>query len=122
LRGASADPGYAQLVEDTPDLGRQGLAGEFFFQGQWCPRLGLEDPVAVTVEGERDAPPAHHLPQEQEVALGVFLLAEDGVGHVACRVVDRTHESKPGAVWAEPLVTAAVNLQEHPTLGHPLAA
>src|SRR5450759_4697667 len=37
-------------------------------------------------------------------------------------VVDRPHKSEPGAVRAEPLVAAAVDLQQHPSLGHPLPA
>jgi len=67
--------------------------------------------VAVAVEGEWDAAAAHHFPQEQEVALGVFLVPEDGVRNVAGGVVDRPHQSEPGAVRAEPLVAAAVDLQ-----------
>jgi hypothetical protein len=61
LRRAGADPSDVQLVEDAPYLGGLGLAGEFFFQGQWFPVLRLKDPVAVTVEGERETTPPHYL-------------------------------------------------------------
>ncbi len=67
--------------------------------------------MTVAVEGEGDSVPAHHFLQEQEVALGVFLLAEEGVRDIARGVIDRPNESEPGAVRAEPLVTAAVDLQ-----------
>ena len=85
------------------------LTGDLFHCG---PSLSKAFSLATgrSCEGERDAPPPHYLPQEQEVALGVFLLSEDGVGHVACGVINRTHESKPGAVWTEPLVAAAIDL------------
>ena len=121
LGRASADPGDVQVSEHAPHLGGQRLAGELLFQCHRFLRSGLEDLVTVAVEGKRHAAPAHHLTQEQEVTLGVFLFPEDGERNVAGGVIDRPHESEPGSVWAQPLVAAAVNLK-HPGLGHSLAA
>jgi len=106
----SADPGDAELIEDTPDLGRQRFAGELFRECERFLRPGLKDHVAVAVKRERDAALAHHLAQEQEVTLGVLLFAKESVGNVACGVIDRSDESKPGPVWTQPLVAAAIDL------------
>ena len=66
------------------------------------------------------------LVMDRSTAVQVFtdldLLPEEGAGNVAGRVVDAAQESEPGTVWAEPLVAAAVGLQQHPSLWHPLAA
>ncbi len=122
LGRARADPGGAEIVQHASDLGRQGLAGQLFFEGQGLLFLRMKDLMAVAVEGEWDPPLANHLTQEQQIALGVFLLTEDGVGNVPRRVVDRPQKSEPGTVRAEPLVTAAVHLEKHPRLGHSLTA
>jgi len=113
---ASADPGDAELIEDAPDLGRQRLAGELFLECERFLRPGLKDHVAVAVKRERYAALAHHFAQEQEVTLGVLLFAKESVGNVACGVIDRSDESKPGPVWTQPLVAAAGSTLSLPAL------
>jgi len=116
LGRASADPGDAELIEDAPDLGRQRLAGELFLECERFLRPGLKDHVAVAVKRERYAALAHHFAQEQEVTLGVLLFAKESVGNVACGVIDRSDESKPGPVWTQPLVAAAGSTLSLPAL------
>ena len=66
--------------------------------------------MAVAVESERDTPPTHHSPQEQEVPLRVFLLSEESVRNVAAGIINRSHKSEPGPTWTQPLVAAAIDL------------
>lgn len=122
LGRASADPGDAEFVEDAPDLSGQRFPGELLCQCEGHFRFGLEDLVAVAVKGEGKAASPCYSAQEQKVALGVFLLAEGGERNIAGGVVNPADKSEPGAVGAEPLVTAAVDLQEHPGLRPPLPA
>jgi len=57
--------------------------------------------------------------QDLEIARGVLLVAEDGRRDRPRRVVDRPDEGDLGAPALEPVVAAAVNLEEEPCGGHP---
>lgn len=81
-----------------------------------------EDAVAIDIQGQRDALAADHLAQPLHVPLGVFLLPEHRPGHCTGGVVDAADEGQPGTVRAQPLVAAAIGLQQHAFLGHPLPA
>jgi hypothetical protein len=80
--------------------------------------------VAVVVELQRDAVAPQHPPQEEEVALSVLLLTKECRHDLAISVVDGRQKAGLGLVWAEPVVEAAVYLQEHSFLGSavPMAA
>ena len=82
----------------------------------------LEDRVAVVVELQREAVVPEHLAQEEEVAVGVLVLAEEGGNDFAGGVVDGAEDGGWGLVWAEPVVEAAVYLQEHSFLKPTIAA
>ena len=77
-----------------------------------------EDPVAVVVERERAAVMEHDVFEQQEVAVRVFLLAEQRVGRSARRVIDRADEGEGGAAPLEPIVATAIDLEQHAFLGH----
>ena len=62
------------------------------------------------------------LDEHGEIARTVLLLAEGGPGHQAGGIVDAGHEREPGTATLEPVVAAAVDLEEHARLRHPLAA
>ena len=59
---------------------------------------------------------------EQEVAPGILLFGEPGAGHGTGGIVHCQQQRKPGTFLTQPLVVAAVDLQEHPLLGHTPAA
>ena len=61
------------------------------------------------------------LDERLEVAHGVLLLAEHRPGHGAGGIVDGTHEREPWSSALEPVVLAAVDLEQDASLGHPLA-
>jgi hypothetical protein len=54
-----------------------------------------------------------HPAQEEEVTLGVLLLAKECCYDLASGVVNGAEEAGLGLVWAEPVVEATVYLQEH---------
>ena len=125
LRGAGSDPARAQLLEEAPDLGRSAAAGELLLQGGGLLDR-VEDRVLVAVYGHGDATAAHHLPEQLEVALGILLLPEAGPGNQAGGVVDAADQGEVGPSTLQPVVAAAVDLEQHalariavPTLSMP---
>ena len=60
--------------------------------------------------------------QQHEVASGVLAGAEDGVDRRAGGVVHGQEQGEFGSPVLKPGVMAAVQLHQHPSLGHPLAA
>src|SRR5207245_1805659 len=73
-------------------------------------------------ELEGDAPLPEHLAQQEQVALGILLLAKDSGDDGPGRIVDRGEQAAVGMPCPEPLVPAAINLQQHPRLRHPVPA
>ncbi|HXH20631.1 MAG TPA: hypothetical protein VNN10_01285, partial [Dehalococcoidia bacterium] len=63
-----------------------------------------------------------HLSQQQEVALSVLLLPEEGRDDLASGVIDGGQEGAGRVVEAEPGVGAAVNLEQDAFLGPAVAA
>ena len=77
--------------------------------------------MAIAVEGHRQAVAAGDVAHELEVARAVLLVAEGGEDEPARGVVDGAHEREPGPATLEPVVAAAVDLEEQALAGHPLA-
>ncbi len=84
--------------------------------------VGEEDGVLIAVNGQGDAIAAHHLAEQLEVFLGVLALAEAGPRDHARGVVDAAHQAQPRPPSLQPVVAAAVDLQEHAGAGHALPA
>ena len=82
----------------------------------------LEDGVAVAVQRQGNAPALDQAIQQHEVASGVLAGAEDGVDRRAGGVVHGQEQGEFGSPVLQPGVMAAVQLHQHPSLGHPLAA
>ena len=80
----------------------------------------LEDTVAITIEGQGDPVAADDPFHQQEIAPGVFLGLEDGARHRAGGIIHRQQQGEPGSPLFQPGVMAAVDLQQHALLGHPL--
>jgi hypothetical protein len=119
LRGVRTDPADAEFLEGPSDLSGRGPALELLGQGEWGMGLAVKDPVAVGVGRSGESIAADELAEEQEVAVGIFLQAEDVAEDLARGVVDGgvEHEARP-AIF-EPRVVAAVHLAG---LGDPLTA
>lgn len=122
LRGVSTDPADTEFLEGAPDLGGRGPALELLRQCQRGAGIAVEDPVEVSVRRTGEAIAADELAEEQEVAVGVLLQAEDAAEDLARGVIDGgvEHEARP-AIF-EPGVVAAVHLEKETGLGHAFPA
>ena len=105
---------YPQLVHGPAELGRR--SGE---AGPWCVP---EDPVPVDVEGHGNASALHQVLDQQEIGVGLLLLAEQGVGHRAGGIIHCDEQRERRNLIPQPRVEAAVHLDQHPLSGHSLAA
>jgi hypothetical protein len=117
LWGVSTDPADAEFLEGAADLGGLGPALELLGQGERGAGVAMKDPVAVGVGGRGEAIAADELAEEPEVAMGIFLQAEDAAEDLARGVVDGgvEHETRP-AIF-EPGVVAAIHLDQEAGLG-----
>ncbi|MDQ7839757.1 MAG: hypothetical protein RDU83_01860 [bacterium] len=122
LWGMRTDPADAEFLEGASYLGGRGPALELLSQGEWGAGIAVEDPVAVGVGRSGEAIAPDDLAEEQEVAVGIFLQAEDAAEDLARGVIDGgvEHEARP-AIF-EPGVMAAVHLDEEAGLGHAFPA
>ena len=81
-----------------------------------------EDPVPVGVECDWYADMLHQALDQQEVAVGVLLLAEEGVDHRTGGIVHRDQQSERRRLAPQPPVITAIHLNQHALPGHPLTA
>ena len=111
LRRLCGDEGDAELRESATELGRLALAGEFFFERP----VGIvanEDATAVAIEGGGDAEAAKQALEQVEVAFGGFREEELGGKNLTGGIVLHAENSEAGAAALEPVVGAAVELDE----------
>ena len=73
--------------------------------------------MAVGIHRKRYTTPPYDALEQEEVTPGILSVSEEGVGNRTCGVVHRQH--RPPAL--QPRVVAAVELEQHPLLRHPLA-
>jgi len=85
LRGMRTDPADAEFLEGAPDLGGLGPALELLGQGERGAGIAVKDPVAVGVRRAGEAIAPDELAEEQEVAVGILLRAEDAAEDLAWR-------------------------------------
>ena len=78
----------------------------------------LESSVAVAVEGQGDSPLTDQTLKEHQVAAGVLAGAEDGLSHGAGGVVHGYEQRQLRSPVLQPGVLTAVDLHQHPLLGH----
>ena len=72
--------------------------------------------------GEGNAAAPEQALHQQEVAVGVLMIAEEGVDHAARGIVHREQDRELRSVLSQPPVIAAVQLDQHTLPGHPLPA
>lgn len=122
LGTAGGDPADAQFVEDASDLRGSGATAELFFERPGLARRALEDAVTIGVAGEGQPRAEGDLPEDLEVRGGRLGLIEVRPQDLAGGVIDRGVEDELGATVFQPVVMAAVKLDEHAFLRHALAA
>ena len=81
-----------------------------------------EDPVPVSVESDWYAATLHQALDQQEVAVGLLLLAEEGVDHGTGGIIYRDQQRERRYPVPQPWVMAAVHLDQHALPWHSLAA
>ena len=82
----------------------------------------LADRVAVGVEGDGYAEMLHETLDQQEVAVGVLLLVEEGVDHRTGGIIHRDQQRERRYLVSQPWVMTAVHLDQHALPGHTLPA
>jgi len=112
----------AELLEQPSKLSRPLSAGELLVKARFSVGRAEEDPMAIGIDGERNAFSLDRLAHQLEIPLGVFLLAKQGPGHLTRRVVDPAHQAEPGTAALEPVVATGINLQQHPFPREPIPA
>ena len=73
--------------------------------------------MAVAVEGQGDTVSLDDAFEHQQVAVSILLLPEQGERDCARGVVRSTDECEVGSSALQPIVSASINLQQHPLLG-----
>lgn len=115
-------PVDSELLEEASHLGRGAGALELFVERP-ARRAGRpKDPMAIRIGGQGEAWAEGELAEEVEVAGGRFLLVEPAGEDLAGGIVDGGMEDEARAAVLEPGMMAAVELDEHPFLGHALTA
>ena len=94
---------------------------ELLGERRWSVRILDEDPVLVRVDRERPSVADDRAPEDLEVPGGILRGPEGGGRDEARRVVDRPDQGEHGAPALEPVVPAAVDLEEHARPRHPFA-
>ena len=110
------DQADTQLLEGSSELGALPLAPELFVDAVGLLGRSLEDTVPVAVEGRGDAVSIYDLPEHHHVALGVLTLSEQRGRDSPRGVVHGADQRHPGTSPLQPVVLAAVYLQQHPLL------
>ena len=80
----------------------------------------MEDPVAISVRRDGEAMPLGEATEQEEVAVGLLLVAKDASEHFTGGVIDRAVEDKAGAAVLEPGMLTAIHLDEEAGLWHAL--
>ncbi len=77
--------------------------------------------MPVAVDGEGKPAREGHVPEEAEVAIGILRVPKLAREHGSCGVVHDGEEGQPRATPLQPIVHAAIDLEEHARAGHALA-
>jgi hypothetical protein len=115
------DPADAELTEGPADLGLAGDAAELLLQGEREAGIRAKDAMAIGVDRAGEAIASGEAAEEEEVAVGILLRAEDAVEDLAGRIIDRAVQDEAGAPVLEPGVVAAVHLDQEARLWHALS-
>jgi len=88
LRRTGGNPANAQLLEGAADLGGLGPACELLDHTERSAGIAVKDPMAIGIGGTGTAIAADELPEEEKIAVRVFLEAKDAREDGASGVVD----------------------------------
>jgi len=118
LRGVGADPLDAQFAEGAADLSLARGPAELVVKAERDVGIRAKDAMTISIYRGGDTVAAEEVAEEEEVAVGIFLEAEDGPQHAPRRVIDRREEHEAGATVLEPKMMTAIELDEEARLRH----
>lgn len=116
------DPADAEVVEGASDLRGGHGALQLLHEAVGRAALAMKDAVTIGVGGGGDPAAADELAEDAEVAVGIFLEAEDGGEDRARGVIEGGVEDEPGAAIFEPAMPAPVEEDQESGLRHAFAA
>src|SRR5207253_5886379 len=91
-------------------------------EGRRRVELRAKDGMAISVQGGGEAIAAAEVPEQKEIAVDIFLEAEDGGQHVAGGIINGGEEHETGAAVLEPAMMTAIELDEQAGLRHAVPA
>ena len=80
----------------------------------------LEYGMSVCIQCGRYAAVPYQTPHQQEVAVGILQLAEQGIDHYPSGVIHCKQQRELRSIFSQPSVVAAVYLNQHTLAWHPL--
>ncbi|MDA0798988.1 MAG: hypothetical protein O2826_01855 [Chloroflexi bacterium] len=110
--------GDSQLSEGTPQLSAPAEGTGLLVRRE---PPGDKGCMPVGVDSQRDPVLLNHAPQQAQITLRGLLFLEHGMGSRPGRIVDREEEAEARPTLLQPGVMAAVELEQHSFLWHPLA-
>ncbi len=76
--------------------------------------------MAVSVQRQRDTSAPDDAFEQVEIAASVLVFAEQGERDDTGSIIHREEQSEPGTAASQPIMIAAIHLNQHPFLRHPL--
>lgn len=122
LGAVGRNPADADFGECAAHLRAQRLAGELLGERRGCALVAMKDAMPVAVGRERQAVSTGHGFEEAEVAVSVLRVAKLASDHRPGGIIHPGEERQPGTAPFQPVVCAAIDLQQHPRARHALAA
>ena len=109
------------MLEGATELGGFALAGELFFNGPMV-IVANEDPVAVSVQGQRDAAARKQAAEQVEIAFGGLGGKEASGENFPSRIVLKAEGGQFRATAFEPVMGTAVKQDDFPLASRAQAA
>ena len=102
LRRSGRDPANAEFLQGAAHLRGLGPIRELFRHTHRRPGIAVEDAMAIGIGGAGKAIAADELAEEEKIALGILLPAEDGRQDASGRIVNGGEENQAGAASTAP--------------------
>jgi hypothetical protein len=106
--------GARARIDQPPKLAPSYLSGQLLSQAGFF--WALENGVPVSVERQGQTSRAADLLQHQKVPGRILLFPKAGVHQLRSGIIDRRQQDQLGSAPLQPVVVAAIDLQQHPGL------
>jgi len=116
------DPADPEFLQEASHLGGCPSPPKLLVEAPGAVASAMEDAVAIGVGGEGEARSEGEVAEDVKVTDGRFLFLEPPGEDLPCGIIDRGVEHEHGAAVFEPRMMTGIELDEHPFLGHALAA